>query len=359
MLKQTLELNELVYTYTPRKTGVSLVLASLLTDKLPTQLHKELQVYSYNKSFNPDFIILISGKNQNKWYLDKTKPESNLSFSNNPNFEIKYSNFGYFQRLAVAELEPAWLLLANRNNNFSKLFEVMPVLKGICNLPFVRNVYICHSQALEQMQEYSDIDLIIQTGTFFGVPTVVISRFWVKLYLKVMNRDVHPFVLHYLTIISHKLKLKNLENFLELKLENFKKSSFTKIDTGIFIDARLDLNHYTSNDIDRLGYQLKKVVLREKDLNKYMEPNFSLFLDSFKYQPNIFIKYTFSLSKVFIELFSILIYPVFLIQILWYWLLNRHNLNQFVSFTIWHSFTKAVFNNNNIVKLKDKVYLYH
>jgi hypothetical protein len=353
-------LSELVYSYAPRQSGISTVMAYRFSGILPSRQQEEI-AKPQKTAFDPHFTLLANGKNNNTFYQNQIKTQDFKSPNEVQRWNISSDSNLIYQRNAGIYQQPYWAFCNEKNYSFEKLFNSQQILLNLFYLPFVDNIYICGSAALEQSQIFSDLDIIVQTNPFFGLPTITITRFWIKAYLKLNQRDVHPFFVYYLGIIARKISWDFAQFWLEKTYKNFKLNSRLRFDLGLILDSRVDLETYAIHDIDRLWFLGKKKVILENKLDERanfkqtrISPN--IFLNDFKYRP-VFI---FKLLKAGLELISILFYPLFLIQYFWFWLFNRSNVNQFVSAKIWHSFTKVGFKKDLTTKIKNnKVYIYH
>lgn len=348
MANKSFTLAELTSVYTPRCAGFSLVLASRFTDKLPSELLEE----SSKLVINPDFTYLSLQKNQTQTFKEKIEkywlsPES---------WEVRSSTDGVYQRISELHTLPHWANIAKENISFDKLYSVSPIIKNLKSFPFVKKVNLAFSVALEQANSQSDVDLIIQTSDIFGLPSVVIVRFWIKLYLKFIGRDTHPFLLYNLRELCRSFGWVTIAQKITNKINYLRFEKTTCIDLGLILDHRIDLDTYITPDINHLGFMYYSQFAFEKDI-KITEPEQGLiYLNSFKYSSNWFWKI---LGK-FLSTISIILYPIFYIQLLWFWLTNRQNPNQYVSPSIWHSFTKIGFNTDKMVKISnDSIYLKH
>lgn len=346
----TLDLTELVASYTPRQTGVSLVYIYRLTGLLPSQI-ENLKLSKL--SSNPDFVLLNSGKNNTLWF----KKAIEFGLRNLTDiWEIKSDGNYVYQKINFCLNNPIWSSLSKGSYNFEKLYQSQKIISKLFYLPFIKDIYICGSQALEQTNEYSDTDLVLVCKSFFGLSTIAIVRFWIKVYLKINDRDVHPFLIHYLWLFCKKIKWTKMEKSLEYKYLNFKKSSRIRLDIGLIVDENIDLDKYTVKDVDRLGFLIKKKVLTQKEISKNLEPNYTIFFNDIKYRPTVLLR---SLRFVF-EAISVIFYPLFLLQFFWFWLFSSSDYNQYCDLRIWHSFSKVGYTKERLIRLKNnKIYLLH
>ena len=342
---------EIISSYTPRLSGVSVVAMYHFTSKTPTEVCAELNNPA-SITFNPHNTLLSSGKNNNEYYKNAILNHPLPIFSRNWAFVSTANRF--YQTNAFVHCEPLWGNIIKSNHSFNKLYEAQHILHNLSALPFVKQIYIWGSVALEQSSQYSDLDLILVSKSIFGLSTVFISRFWVKLYFKFINRDVHPFLTHYLWIFTLKLGLKNWSQNLQQSFHKYKQSSRLRFDVGLIVDESIDLDTYTEKDVDRLWFLARKKVVLESDAPLLKGQN-NLFLNSYKYKLSWVLKFI----GFLLEILSLIIYPVFFIQSLWFSLFNSNDLNQYVSYKIWHSFTKVGFRKDRIVRTGNVVYKAH
>jgi len=348
MPNKSFTLAELTSVYTPRNAGFSLVLASRFTRLLPSELYSN----NSNQLINPDFTYLSLQKNQTQEFKQKIEKY----WQHSKVWEVKTSTEGIYQRIAHINSQPHWASIAKENISFDKLYDISPIIQNLKYFPFVKNINLAFSVALEQSNQQSDVDLILQTSNIFGLPTVVISRFWIKLYLKLIGRDTHPFFLYNLREICKVLGWKSLTEKITFKINYLRFEKTTCIDLGLILDSKIDLSSYITPDINHLGLVYYSQFVFEQDLDNVDAKHGSIYLNPFKYKPKWF---WWVLGKL-LTIISILFYPVFYIQLLWFWISSRHNPNQYVSPSIWHSFTKIGFNTDKMVRISNKsIYLAH
>jgi hypothetical protein len=348
MVNKSFTLPELTAVYTPRSTGFSLVLASRFTHLSPS----ELLLTDLKLAVNPDFTFVSLQKNQTLEF--KQKIEKYWSYPEL--WELKIDADGVYQRIAKINTEPNWVAIAKENISFDKLYHISPIINNIRYLPFVKTINLAFSVALEQANTTSDIDLILQTSSIFGLPTVVVGRFWIKLYLKLIGRDTHPFFLHNLRELCKFFGWTAIVKKITIKINYLRFQKTTCIDLGLILDSKIDLEKYITPDINHLGLMYYGQFVFEQDLDNFDSKCSSIYLNPFKYKSNWF---WLVLGKL-LTIISIIIYPIFYTQALWYWLTNRRNPNQYVSPSIWHSFTKIGFNTDRMVRISNKsIYLKH
>ncbi len=347
MLKSNFNLNQIVYSFTPRQTGVSFVWAYHFTGLFPSQFQESIS--NSKLAFNLDFEKLSSGKIYDL-YSKITQNYKSI------NWNICIENGILYQPISFLNSNPSWVSAAKSNISFEKIYEVQSQIANIFYFPFVAKVFIAYSAVLDQSNPSSDIDLILVSKPFLGVSTTIITRFWLKIYFKIIRRDVHPFLIHYFWLLAGFLGLKKLEIWLQKHYFDYKNSARVKFDLGLIVDQSVDLDTYISPNLGLLGYLARRQVFSERDIDPQLDFSNNIFLNSFKYRNNWFK----SLLKMVFEILSILFYPIFALQYFWFWLFNRHNINQYVSFRIWHSFTKVGFDKHRIFRLSFKtVYNYH
>jgi len=350
MLKNSFDLNQIVYSFTPRQSGVSFIWAYHFTGLFPSQF--EQVIINSKFAFNPDFEKLSSGKTFDLYahILEKTKNHKAL------NWDILIDNGVLYQPISFVHANPAWATVAKSNISFDNIYQVQNEIANIFYFPFVTKVFLAYSAVLDQSNTNSDIDLIIVSKPFLGLSTTVISRFWLKIYFKITRRDVHPFLIHYLWVLAGKIGLKSAEKSMAKLYYRHKNSDRLKFDLGLIVDQKIDLDTYIAPNLGLLGFLARRQVILESALNPNLNLGNNIFLNSHKY-PKSYFK---TALKIVFEIFSMLLYPVFLLQYLWFWLFNRQNINQFVSYKIWHAFTKVGFEKSKIFRLDTKtIYTYH
>jgi hypothetical protein len=354
MKVENFSLNEIISSYTPKQTGVSFINAYHFTGLLPSQIYEYIQ--NQEMAFNPDFERLSSGKIYDLYSKNLYDIKQNVSFEKQHDYwKISADNQQIHQRNTFKSINPNWVILAQGNYSFEKIYEIQNVIKNLFYFPFVSEVFIVFSSVLEQSNKYSDVDLIVVSKSFFGLSTITITRFWIKAYFKLINRDVHPFIIHYALIVSTFLGLTNISKNLSNLYFNYKKNSRTRLDLGLITDESVNLDNYIDQNPVLLGFIARKKVILDLDITKNLVLQNNIFLNSFKFQTSLLLQF----FKQFWELISIFFYPFFVLQYFWFWLFNRENINQYVSYKIWHSFTKVGFERDSIVKTGNVVYKLH
>ena len=325
-----------------------MVLASRFTDKTPSELLTETS----KPAINPDFIYTSLQKNQTQTFKEKIEKY----WQNLKAWEVTVSTEGAYQRIAHIDTLPHWASIAKENISFDKLYDISPIIQNLKYLPFVKKINLAFSVALEQANHQSDVDLIIQTSNIFGLPTVAIVRFWIKLYLKLIGRDTHPFFLYNLRELCKIFGWHSLSENITAKINYLRFEKTTCIDLGLILDSKIDLNTYITPDINHLGLMYYSQFIFEKDLDNVDSGHGSIYLNPFKYKSN----WLWWILGKLLTIISIVFYPIFYFQLLWFWLSNRQNPNQYVSPSIWHSFTKIGFNTDKMVRISNKsIYLAH
>jgi predicted nucleotidyltransferase len=132
------------------------------------------------------------------------------------------------------------------NFSFLKLMEVCPVLVSILKLPGVKSVYVFGSSLQGCSTKFSDIDLAIQTTPNSAIST----RILVKLYLKILGKDVYSIRFGFLKsllklarkwgLIGSKSYYKLYEN-VQNEIWKYKRKGGLKIDAGMFFSDIEDL----------------------------------------------------------------------------------------------------------------------
>ena len=352
MTKLEFSPSEIIYSYTPRLSGVSVVEMYHFTYKTPSEVITELDAGN-STSFSPHNILLSSGKNNNEFFKKLALDHSNEPFTRGWSFV--YNSNQFYQVNSFVNCEPFWCHAIKSNYSFDKLYEAQNILKRLYLLPFVRQIYVCGSVALGQSTKFSDLDLILVSKSFLGLSTVAICRFWAKLYLKLINRDVHPFLNHYLWIFSLKLGLKKWSQSLQMSFQKYNQNSRLRFDVGLIVDKNINLDNYVVNDTDRLWFLARKKVVFDQVIDANSDFQNNIFLNGFKFHTNLLLQP----FKTILELISIVLFPIFALQYLWFWLFNKDDINQFVSYKIWHSFTKVGFAKERVVRTGRVVYKEH
>jgi predicted nucleotidyltransferase len=228
------DLHDLVFDYYPRNMWLSHSQAFTYCSITPSQLEVSLaSVNKYNK--DPNIVYTISPKNytvNSAQYTDR--------YLDTKQFEIILDGYGTKVRCVDSKIEPIWVNYVTNNQWYLNQIRATKIAKSLKLLPGVKSVFLTGSSALELASNASDIDFIIQSN-----PGMVwVSRFWVKVYLKMIRQDVHDIVLEntilfvrlcrYLRLISvekYNIQITNIENKIWKK-----KTLGGLVDVGLFFE---------------------------------------------------------------------------------------------------------------------------
>jgi predicted nucleotidyltransferase len=230
-------IQDLTFDYYPRDMWTSHVRAYLYCNLLPSQSAKEI-----NKVMgrDPSIVYTISPKN----YTANTN--SYLSYySDVEKFSVSSNNYGIQLNITAQKCKPIWFGYVKNNQWYLNQLKAHKISRLLKLLPGVKNIYLTGSSALEISSISSDIDLIIET--YRG--QVWISRFWVKVCLKILRLDVHDIFLEFRISFNHLLrtsrfisqeKYRILISHLEDQIWNKKKKGGL-VDVGLFYENHIDI----------------------------------------------------------------------------------------------------------------------
>jgi len=277
---------ELVHFHQARGKIFSFSEIFRITGATPTQLSSQPI-----KTTDPLYFLTQSGKGYNPLLEKFLKNYTATNLTN-----VKKNGLGLdtgicsFSQKVYQPLE--------LNYSFLKLMEVSPVLASILKLPGVKAVYIFGSSLQGCSTKFSDIDLAIQTTPNNAIST----RILVKLYLKILGKDVYSIRFGFLKSF---LKLARKWNFISSaryhklyqiiqdEIWKYKRKGGLKIDAGMFFSDIFDLQkayfspirHLFMYDVRKFNfYKIGKVIipsLLPVPLNK--EIFMANFLDKFAY----------------------------------------------------------------------------
>jgi hypothetical protein len=342
-----LHLSDLFNELINRQIYVSWVKIKILSGKNPTQLSQILDS-KINHNFldnpvNPEALALKSGKFFGS-DLKTTRNKHELE----PVWDLQTDTFGVGSRLSFMKKNPVWADLSQNNFTFNKLLTSQKYLRLFFYVPFADRIWICGSSIIDDMRAESDLDLVVLSKKFDGLPTVLITRFWLKLFLKIINRDVHSFWLELW------LKLNQLF-FPNSKIDKNRsklKDTRLRFDLGLVLNDLGELENYKDRHTSKLGFlNLVEVVTDISNL-----PASSVFWVNsaeyrFAFQKTLLHKLL-NLLKFLLSFFSLLLYPLFSLQILWVKLYKNPEVSEFSSINIWDSFTKIGFPETRLAKIE-------
>ncbi|GAB4147154.1 MAG: hypothetical protein OHK0017_08530 [Patescibacteria group bacterium] len=326
-----------------------------LTGYSPTQVKQDL-IPNYSKiPFNPDFNRLIADKfnKQQQFY-------QNLKFYNYSCVWDLICDKNYIRpRIYDINQPDYWLRLAKSNYTFEKLNSAQPVLNNLFFIPFVSEIYICGSSALEQSNANSDLDLILKCNNAWFLPTALIARFWAKMYLKVIGRDVHSFFFQVLNFLSKILNLKFLAKKSELINRDFKQNNRLRFDIGLAVSGEFDFEEYKLRHTAKTWLEYILKVTPDSKLKVFNTPSTTRQLitnppelNLSQYRTGLTNVFLGNIFKILLSILSIIVFPLFGLQIIWTRLVWNKEITPYVNWNCWDSFTKVGFDYTRIFSLK-------
>ncbi len=200
-----------------------------ITKVLPSSLKSELKA-----TIDPFYYLTQSGKGYNNLL------EKSINLYSQPELiSVKKTDFGLssglysFTNKTYQKPEESYY--------FWNLFQSTKNLSNILKIPGVRNIYVFGSSLQGCATQTSDVDIAVQTSRNMAVAV----RILVKLYLKIINKDVYTFrfgMLRKFNLLLFKLGLVSLEkykvalNSVDTKVWEYRHRAGIKIDAGIFFD---------------------------------------------------------------------------------------------------------------------------
>lgn len=322
------DLQKLVMNHQNRGKIFSWVELLTLTGKYPDEIKKEIDGIK-SEITDPFIPYTQSGKNYNEL-------NDNFIIQNyaNPDlFQIGYNEYGVSSEFNLKKTFPTNYHWQDNIDWFWQQKTAAKISSYLYCIPGVKKVYLLGSTALEINNKNSDLDI-----AFLCYPgCVLLSRFWAKIWFKILGIDTFSFVLN-LKLISLIEILKITKNtWIENQIERtktqiweYKNRTGLKIDLGMCYEKEEQVTEYYGSDERQLPI-LHKLLLIESafDPNIFEDPNLGRI---FVAEPFAIVKVLQFIIKIILWVISPLIYPLAILQIQWNKLKHNKNLNHIVQF---------------------------
>jgi hypothetical protein len=293
--KFTFRLPHLVNTYGWRGKNWRWTEILRYTGQTPSQLS-----LSSGQHVDPSYWLTLNGKNR---YKELYLP----AYTSPHRWRVHTSNYGASWQLNQGNL---WDKV-NRNFQLDQWFALMHICYTLYTFPGVKTIYSLGSLPLEISNPRSDLDIAVEC--YPGFP--ILTRFWIKLYLKFRKIDSHPL---FTPLIEHD------PTRLRSKLYQYKQIK-QRVDVGLLYQRQEQINTYFHSDERHLFIHSRIPIVRS--FAETLQCESSLFL----YPRRIW------LDRCIQILFTVVSIPLVPVACLQYILQKRnHNPN--------HTFTRSFIN---------------
>ena len=234
------DLQDLAFDYHPRLMWLSYPRVFYYCNLFPSQIQPLIDKYTVK---NPSLVYIYSPKN----YTDCAITLSE-DFSNPNRFKLVTDDYGVKVAVIDRFMSPVWANYVTNNQWYLNQIKASKISKYFLLLPGVEEVFLTGSSVFEVAKPSSDLDFMVRTRPGYAW----VSRFWIKLFLKITRLDVHDTWLEtILTIIkisrkNHLISNELYEKYI-VKIEN---KLWQKKQRGGLIDVGLFFEDY--DEIDRL-----------------------------------------------------------------------------------------------------------
>jgi hypothetical protein len=322
------DLQKLVMNHQNRGKIFNWVELLTLTGKYPEEIKKEIDE-TRSEITDPFLPYTQSGKNYNTLNDDFIIN----NYSNPELFKIGYNEYGVSSEFNLKKTFPTNYHWQDNIDWFWQQKTAAKVSKWLYCIPGIKKVYLLGSTSLEVSEKNSDLDI-----AFLCYPgCVLLSRFWAKIWFKILRVDTFSFTLNLKLILLSELFRINKSNWVENKIKitkadiwEFKNRLGLKIDLGMCYEKEEQVTKYYGNDERQLPI-LHKLLLIESafDPNIFEDSNLGRI---FAAEPFAIVKVLQFIIKILLWIISPLIYPLAILQIQWNKLKHNKNLNHIVKF---------------------------
>jgi hypothetical protein len=322
------DLRKLVMNHQNRGKIFSWVELLTLTGKYPDEIKKEIDEMR-DEITDPFLPYTQSGKNYNAQNDDFIIQ----NYSSPDLFAIGYNEYGISSEFNLKKTFPTNYHWQDNIDWFWQQKTAAKISSWLYCIPGVKKVYLLGSTALEINKKNSDLDI-----AFLCYPgCVLLSRFWAKIWFKILRVDTFSFVLNLkLMFLAEMLKLsksawivRQIET-TKTQIWEFKNRLGLKIDLGMCYENEVQIEAHYGTDERQLAILHKLLLIKSA-----FDP--SIFDDSnlgriFVEEPSDILKAIQWVIGIMLWIFSPIIYPLAILQIQWNKLKHNKNLNHTVQF---------------------------
>ena len=321
------DLQKLVLNHQNRGKIFSWVELLTLTGKYPEQIKKEID--ENQEIIDPLYPYTQSGKNYNieidnlllEYY---SKPEL---------FKIAYNQFGVSTVLNLKKTFPTNLHWQDNIEWFWQQKKAAKISSWLYCIPGVKKVYLLGSTGLEINKQNSDLDIAFVCHK----NCVLLSRFWAKIWFKILGIDTFSFRLNLRLIFLSELFNFSKNNMIKKQIETtqrqiweFKNRKGLKLDLGMCYENEEQINNYYGSDERQLPIINKLLLVKSAfDSEIFDDVNFGRL---FTEEPLEWKKLLQLISKMILWIWSPIVYPIAILQIIWNRIKHNKNPNHKVQF---------------------------
>ncbi len=299
-----------------------------LTGKYPEEIKREIDEMKIDQ-IDPLIPYTQSGKNYNpkidKFIIDNYK---------NPDFfKIGYNEFGVSSVFNLKRTYPTNFHWQDNIEWFWQQKKAAKISSWLYCIPGVKKVYLLGSTGLEINKANSDLDIAFLCNQ----NCVLLSRFWAKIWFKILGVDTFSFRSNLKLILLSELLcfvkapiIKKQIQKSKKEIWQFKNRNGLKIDLGMCYENEEQITNYYENEERQLPILNKLLLIKSSfDSSIFEDPNFGrIFVE----EPNDLKKVFQFLVKITLWILTPLIYPMAILQIIWNKIKHNQNPNHQVHF---------------------------
>jgi hypothetical protein len=322
------DLQKLVMNHQNRGKIFSWVELLTLTGKYPEEIKAEIDEMQ-GQITDPFIPYTQSGKNYNTQNNDFIIQ----NYSNPELFKIGYNEYGVSTKFNLKKTFPTNYHWQDNIDWFWQQKKAAKISSWLYCIPGVNKVYLLGSTALEVSGKNSDLDI-----TFLCYPgCVLLSRFWAKIWFKILGVDTFSFVLNLKLLffgevfrITKGAWAEKQIKTIKAQIWEFKNRLGLKIDLGMCYENEDQVANYFGNDERQLPILNKLLLIKSVfEPSIFDDPNLGrIFVE----EPSDILKVFQWVTKIVLWIISPIIYPLAILQIQWNKLKHNKNLNHTVQF---------------------------
>jgi hypothetical protein len=322
------DFRKLVINHQNRGKIFSWVELLTLTGKYPEEIKAKIDEMQ-GGIVDPFLSYTQSGKN----YNDLNDDFIIHNYSNSDLFKIGYNEYGVSSEFNIKKTFPTNYHWQDNIEWFWQQKKAAKISSWLYCIPGVKKVYLLGSTAFEVSKKNSDLDI-----AFLCYPgCVLLSRFWAKIWFKILRVDTFSFVLNLKLLFFGEVFRLTKIIWVEKQINNtrkqiweFKNRIGLKIDLGMCYENEEQIEEHYGNDERQLAILHKLLLIKSAfDPNIFDDSNLGrIFVE----EHSDILKAFQWVVRIMLWIFSPIIYPLAILQIQWNKIKHNKNLNHTVQF---------------------------
>jgi hypothetical protein len=282
----------------------------LYTGLLPTKI---LNLQKNQSQVDPLWLLTQSYKNY-------ANSDLFLKYYFSPEIFVPYHNsYGMTSRFIDLHTKPMYFKFVTQTEWYERQRFICRIIDYLYLIPGIHKIYLVGSAQLEISTQTSDLDLAVQCHKHWVLPARIVLKF----ILKLSKTDVHPLFLELLAGF-YKFTNQNLKaSQIQAKIFKFQKPSRIKIDAGLFFEDKNQLwNYFEKTERNIWIYDMALIPSNYFAFTDYKNET------SLCYLPHPFSrikKFIFNLLRYLLYFPGLLIYPLSMLQLIWFKLRKVEN----------------------------------